>query len=73
MCWTYYILQIEKLTVEDLELGSDASRHFAVAVFKMEKLRTLEFNNLKLDYQFFSLMSDIAQDSKVRIKHYMTP
>ena len=59
-------LQIIKLIVLDVDLDSDASRYFAVAVFKMEKLLTLEFHNMKLDYQFFSVMTDIAHDSQVK-------
>ena len=62
--------QIEDIFFEEISLGQSASRHCSAAVLVMPKLLTLGFHNVKLDYQFFSMMTDIRHDSKVRVLCY---
>ena len=53
------------MVVQDVTIGADASKRFSAAAFKMTKLQTLRLQTVKLDIQFFSVMSDMAQRSQV--------
>ena len=61
-------LQVEKIIFRDLELGSDASKNCSVAVLSMNTLHSLEFHNVNLDSQFFTVLIDMQHDSQV--KHF---
>ena len=49
----------------DTDLGSNASKGCSKAVLTMKKLHSLEFHNVKLDSQFFTVWIDLEHDAKV--------
>ena len=68
LCFLFFS-QMEKITIQDIDLGSLGSKECSAAVFSMPKLQSIEFNNAKLDHQFFSGMAELAKTSQVDILH----
>ena len=49
-----------------MSLDQVGSKDCSAAVFSMPKLQTVEFNNVKLEYPFYTSMADVAKSSLVR-------